>query len=65
MLWICWATTITIRNRILMQVLRVYRIVYVSFSNGSDKFKLTIRDKLSIDCLLHSGLFVSAFTLFG
>ena len=28
---------------------------------GSDKFKLTIRDKLSIDCLLHSGLFVAAF----
>ena len=61
MLWICWAITITIRNRILMQVLYVYTSVYVSFSSGSDRFKQTIRDKLSIDWLLHSGLFVGAF----
>ena len=54
-----------IKEAYITQVVHLYRIGYVSFSNGSDRFKLTIRDKLSIDCLLHSGLFVSAFTLLG
>ena len=44
-----------------MQVLYFYTSVYVSFSSGSDRFKPTIRDKLSVDCPLHSGLFVAAF----